>query len=70
MKDERIEVNPAVMFGKPVIRGTRLTVEMIVRELEDGMSIEEMLSEYPRLTAEGIEAAKIFAEKYMTRSAA
>jgi uncharacterized protein (DUF433 family) len=70
MKHDRIEVNPAVMLGKPVVRGTRLTVEHIMRELDGGLSTSEILEAHPRLTADDIEAAKIFAEEYMTRSAA
>lgn len=61
MKHERIEVNPAVMFGKPVIRGTRLTVQLIAEELRAGMSVAEMLEAHPRLTVEDIKAAEAFA---------
>jgi uncharacterized protein (DUF433 family) len=70
MKHERIEVNPDVMLGKPVIRGTRLTVEHIIGELESGMSVAEVLKAHPRLTAPDIAAAREFAEEYLTRSAA
>ena len=70
MKHERIEVNPDVMMGKPVIRGTRLTVEHIMEELSGGMSVSEILEAHPRLTKADIEAARIFADEYMTRSAA
>jgi len=61
MKHERIEVNPAVMFGKPVIKGTRLTVELIVDELRGGMSTAEMLHAHPHLTVDDIQAAQAFA---------
>ncbi len=47
---EHIVVNPQVMVGKPVIRGTRIPVEMIVRMLANGVSEAELLKEYPRLT--------------------
>jgi uncharacterized protein (DUF433 family) len=70
MKHERIEVNPDVMLGKPVIKGTRLTVEHIVGELESGMSVTEILEAHPRLSAPDIAAARAFAEEYLTRSAA
>jgi uncharacterized protein (DUF433 family) len=70
MKHERIEINPKVMVGKPVIKGTRLTVELIVRELAGGMTVAEMLEAHPRLTAQDIEAAKAFAADYMTGIAA
>ena len=54
---EHIVVNPQVMVGKPVIRGTRIPVEMIVRMLANGVSEAELLKEYPRLTPADIRAA-------------
>ena len=57
----RIEINPKVMMGKPVIRGTRLTVELILRKLSEGRGEEEILDAYPRLTHEDIQAAIRFA---------
>ena len=51
----RIEINPAVMLGKPVIRGTRIPVELILRKLADGMTEAELLDAYPRLTHEDIQ---------------
>jgi uncharacterized protein (DUF433 family) len=69
MKHERIEVNPKIMFGKPVIKGTRLTVQQIVEELEGGMSEAEILEAHPRLTREDIGAARKFAVEYMTHAA-
>ena len=53
----RIDSNPQVMFGKPVIRGTRITVELILRKLAGGKSIDGMLREHPRLMAEDVVAA-------------
>ncbi|MFQ5946681.1 MAG: DUF433 domain-containing protein, partial [Anaerolineae bacterium] len=47
---DRIEINPKVMLGKPVIRGTRITVELILRKLSEGASEADLLDEYPRLT--------------------
>jgi uncharacterized protein (DUF433 family) len=70
MKHERIEVNPKVMGGKPVVKGSRLTVEHIMRELTGGMSVPEILDAHPRLTAPDIEAARLFADQYMTSFAA
>src|SRR5262249_47636124 len=58
---ERIEVNPAVMLGKPVIRGTRITVELILGKLAEGATEAELLDGYPRLTAKDIRAAKAYA---------
>ena len=58
---ERISINPKVMVGKPVIRGTRIPVELAVRRIGQGMTIDEMLREYPRLTIEDIYAALLYA---------
>ncbi len=54
---DRIEVNPKVMMGKPVIRGTRITVELILRKLSEGATMTDLLEAYPRLTREDIQAA-------------
>jgi uncharacterized protein (DUF433 family) len=54
---DRIEINPKVMMGKPVIRGTRLTVELILRKLSEGATERELLGAYPKLTREDIHAA-------------
>lgn len=56
-----IEVNPRIMMGKPVIKGTRLTVEMILESLSAGESFDNLLVSYPRLTKEAILAALAFA---------
>jgi uncharacterized protein (DUF433 family) len=57
----RIEVNPKVMLGKPVIRGTRITVELILRKLGEGATQADLLDAYPGLTLEDIQAAMIYA---------
>jgi uncharacterized protein (DUF433 family) len=54
---ERITVNPDIMLGKPIIKGTRITVELILRKLSEGMSLEELLEAYPHLTKDDILAA-------------
>jgi uncharacterized protein (DUF433 family) len=54
---DRIEVNPRVMLGKPVIRGTRVPVELILRKLSDGASEADLLDAYRNLTREDIQAA-------------
>jgi uncharacterized protein (DUF433 family) len=56
----KIESNPAVMLGKPVIAGTRITVELILEKLGAGESVEQILSAHPRLTRAGINAALAF----------
>ncbi len=58
---DRIETDPKVMLGKPVIRGTRLPVELLLRKLGDGASEEDLLDAYPRLTREDIRAAMAYA---------
>ncbi len=55
--DNRIAMNPKIMMGKPVIRGTRITVELILRKLGEGASEAEILNAYPRLNREDIQAA-------------
>ncbi len=57
----RIEINPEVMMGKPVIRGTRLTVELIVRRLSEGATATDLIEDYPRLTPDDIYAALKYA---------
>mgnify|MGYP001599180869 CR=1 FL=1 len=54
---QRISIDPNVCFGKPCIRGTRIWVSLILDFLTNGMKIEEILREYPQLTAEDIRAA-------------
>lgn len=54
---DRIEVNPNVMLGKPVIRGTRISVELLLRKLSEGAKEDDLLDAYPRLTREDIHAA-------------
>jgi len=58
---DRIEINPSVMLGKPVIRGTRVPVELIIRKLGDGATKADLLDAYPRLTREDIQAALAYA---------
>mgnify|MGYP005872013625 CR=1 FL=1 len=62
---DRIEVNPEIMFGKPVIKGTRITVELILQKLAGGMSQDEILKDHPHLKSEDIRAAQQFAADYM-----
>ena len=52
----RIEINPDVMLGKPVIRGTRIPVELILRKLGEGATEDDLLDAYPRLTQADIRA--------------
>jgi uncharacterized protein (DUF433 family) len=58
---EKIETNPKIMLGKPIIKGTRITVELILEELSAGKTIEDLIKAHPRLNKEGILAALAFA---------
>jgi uncharacterized protein (DUF433 family) len=65
MTHERIEINPKIMAGKPVIRGTRIPVEVILRKLGAGMDSAEIFADHPRLSLEDIRAAQAFAADYL-----
>jgi uncharacterized protein (DUF433 family) len=60
--EDRIEMNPRVLTGKPVVRGTRLAVEFIIGLLAGGWSEEELLRNYPRLTHEDVLACLKYAQ--------
>ena len=61
MEKKMIVSDPKIMMGKPVIAGTRITVELILEKLADGETIEQILDAHPRLTREAIQAALAFA---------
>ena len=56
-----IDINPKIMLGKPVIRGTRIPVELILRKLGEGASEQDLLDAYPRLKSKDIRAAMTYA---------
>jgi uncharacterized protein (DUF433 family) len=60
MTHDRIEINPEIRGGKPVIRGTRVPVELVLRKLGAGIAVEAILADHPRLTADDIRAAQAF----------
>ena len=60
-KHERISVKPDVMVGKPCIKGTRIPVDLILRRLGAGETVESLLEGYPSLTVEDVRAAQAFA---------
>ncbi len=62
---DRIEVRPGVLGGKPVIKGTRVPVYLIVELLAGGMSPKEIVKEYPELTEEDVRAAAEYAAKIL-----
>ena len=65
MAHERIEINPEVMGGKPVIRGTRVPVEVVLRKLGAGMTPEAIVADHPRLELDDVRAAQAFAADYL-----
>ena len=60
-KHPRIEINPDIMVGKPVVQGTRITVEHILRRLTDYDTLPAFLDDYPNLTADDVRAALAYA---------
>jgi uncharacterized protein (DUF433 family) len=58
----RIEINPEVMQGKPVIRGTRVPVELVLRKLAEGATTADLLDAYPRLSADDIRTSLDYLE--------
>lgn len=65
MTQGRIVSDPKIMMGKPLVRGTRITVEHILRRLGSGDSIEQLLQDHPGLTVADIRAAQAFAADYI-----
>jgi len=63
---DRIEMTPGVVLGKPVIRGTRITVELILEKLAADISIDQILVDYPRLTREDVLAAVDYARRALS----
>jgi uncharacterized protein (DUF433 family) len=63
---DRIEINPKVMMGKPVIRATRVTVELILRKLGEGATEATLVGDYPNLTPHDIKAAMRYAADSMS----
>jgi uncharacterized protein (DUF433 family) len=61
MQANLISTDPQIMMGKPVIAGTRMTVELILEKLAAGETVEQLLAAHPRLTREGIQAALAYA---------
>lgn len=59
--EDKIEVNPKIMLGKPVIKGTRITVEHVLKLLKQGLNVKEILEDYPHLKRTEIEGALDFA---------
>ena len=69
MTHERVEINPKIMGGKPVIRGTRVPIELILRKLGAGLSTQDIVTDHPHLTADDVRAAQAFAADYIADEA-
>jgi uncharacterized protein (DUF433 family) len=65
MAHERIEIKTGIMGGKPVIRGTRIPVETVLRKLGAGMTVDAILADHPRLTRDDLLASQAFAADYL-----
>jgi len=63
---ERITINPDVMVGKPTIRGLRITVEQILEALASGVTIQDLLEDYPDLESEDIQAVLLYAAELVS----
>lgn len=64
---DRIAVDPNILAGKPVIKGTRIPVYLIIELIATGMNIKDVLKEYPELKEEDIKAALLYASKLLER---
>jgi len=60
---KRIVVDPRIMVGKPVIRGTRIPVDAIIHRIAQGETVEELLEDYPKITRQDVKAALEYAER-------
>ena len=63
MNDAQIICDPKILMGKPIVAGTRISVELILEKLAAGETVEQILRAHPRLTSQGIRAALEFAAK-------
>ncbi len=65
MNSTKIVSDPKIMMGKPIIEGTRITVELVLEKLAAGETVEQLLAAHPRLTQSGIQAALAYAAQTM-----
>jgi uncharacterized protein (DUF433 family) len=64
--NERITIDPAVLAGKPIISGTRISVEFVVGLLAQGWSVDDVLNEYDHITREDVQACLVYAHQLLT----
>ena len=67
MRTGRIEINPGVMLGKPVVAGTRIPVELVLRKLGEGATTGDLLDAYPRLSERDVHGCLVFAADTIAR---
>ena len=60
---ERVVVNPKIMGGKPIVKGTRITVEQVLKMLAQGLTTQEILKDYPHLSKDDVAAVLLYAAK-------
>jgi uncharacterized protein (DUF433 family) len=60
---ERIVINPKIMGGKPIVLGTRITVEQVLKLLAQGLSVKDILKDYPHLTEDDVSAVLLYSAK-------
>jgi uncharacterized protein (DUF433 family) len=60
---ERIVINPKIMCGKPIVKGTRITVEQVLKLLSQGLTLKEILKDYPHLSKDDVAAVLLYAAK-------
>jgi len=65
---KRIVVDPKIMVGKPVIKGTRIPIDVVIHRIAEGDTVEEILQDYPGVTRKDIKAALDYAESLVTRN--
>lgn len=63
---KHIELNSRILHGKPVIKGTRISVELILKKLSQNISTDEILADYPKLTISDIKAALAYASELLS----
>jgi len=68
--EDRIEVDPKIMLGKPIIKGTRITIEHILKLLKQGLTVKDILGDYPHLKRKDIEAAVDYAVESLNKERA
>lgn len=61
--EERIDLNPEILVGKPVVKGTRISVQLVIERLADGCTTDELVNQYPRLTGDDVLACLRYASE-------